>query len=604
MLKIDETSIGDMFFRTVAKRGSAPFMGRRRGPNDWPTETYDQVAAKVRHMGLGLLSLGVKPGDRVALFSPNRPEWGISDLGVLCIGAADAPIYATNSAEEARYIIEDSGAEICLAADGDQFNRVRSVLDDIPGLKYLVTFGELPADAKDDKRLLSIEQVYELGKAYEKPEEFDERLKAVKIEDLATLIYTSGTTGPPKGVMLTHRNFLANVHQAFDSHPDIFGSGDISLSFLPLSHSLERTAGWYLMVFVGGTIYYARDAKLVVEDMKEVRPQFFISVPRLFEKIYAGIKDKVSKASGTKQFMFNWSIKVGSEALPYTCFRKQPPLFLGWKLAIARKLVLRKLAVALGADRIKVLVSGGGPLAKEINEFFHTVGMVVHEGYGLTETTPVATVNSFDKLRFGSVGAPVDETEVRIAEDGEIMLRGPQIMKGYWGKPEATAEVLDSDGWFATGDIGVFEDGYLYITDRKKDLIITAGGKNIAPQNIENALVLDPFVDKVATIGDRRPFLSALLVPAFEKLEEWARERNLPANDRAKLITHPDVLALYQGILDKFNKTVARVEQIKKFRLMDHEFSQETGELTPTMKLKRKVVAQRYADVIESMYQS
>jgi long-chain acyl-CoA synthetase len=422
-------------------------------------------------------------------------------------------------------------------------------------------------------------------------------------EDTATLIYTSGTTGPPKGVMLTHRNFLSNVLQAEHSHPNVFEARkDILLSFLPLSHSLERCAGWYLPMHYGCCVYYAESMLTVVDNMKEIRPHYAVSVPRLFEKIHAGVHEKVARTSPLKRKLFSWAVGVGDRRLDHSLENRPVPLALDLQHRLADALVLSKLRAALGLDRIKVFVSGGAPLAANINRFFHAIGVTVHEGYGLSETTPILTVNSFGATRLGTVGRAVEETEIRIADDGEIVVRGPQVMKGYHNQPEATREVLDQQGWFFTGDIGVLEDGFLRITDRKKNILITAGGKNVSPQNIEFALQAMPHVGQAVVLGDRRPFLAALIVPAFETLEPWARQHGIGFASREELVAHPEVRAHFETAVAAVNRDLARVEQVKKFALLPREFGQGTGELTPTLKVRRKVVLEMYKAQVEAMY--
>ncbi len=529
--------------------------------------------------------------------------WAVADLAALCTGATDVPIYATNSATECEYILNDSGSKVCFVGSAQHLATIQSVRARVPSLRHVIAMA--PMEGDDAEGVLSLSAAMALGVESSAPDKRKACLEELGPEDVATLIYTSGTTGPPKGVMLTHRNFLANVLQAEHSHPGIFEFGkDILLSFLPLSHSLERTAGWYLPMYCGCTIYYAESMLTVVDNMKELRPHFAVSVPRLFEKIYDGVKEKVAKAPPLKQKLFAWAVDVGSRSLDYTLENRPMPFLLGLQHKLAKKLVLSKLPPALGLDRIKVFVSGGAPLAAHIARFFHSIGVTVHEGFGLSETTPILTVNGFGTTRFGTVGKAVEDTEIRIAEDGEILVRGPQIMKGYHNQPEATREVLSEDGWLATGDIGVLEDGYLRITDRKKSIIITAGGKNISPANLEAALFTKPHIGQVIVIGDRKPYLTALIVPTFETLEPWAGNHGISWSTREELVANPKVMKLFEDAVAEVNSTLARVEQIKKFTLLGREFTQTTGELTPTLKVKRKVVLQMYADRIEEMYRN
>lgn len=600
MLTIPHRHIPEVFYRNTARFGSQPFLGFKEN-GAWKTWSWTEVENKVKTLAWALLALGVDKGDYVAIFAPNGPMWAVSDLAALSVGATDVPIYATNSAGECEYILNDSGSKVCFAGTAEHLEKIQSIRAKVPSLTHVIALGPMKGDQAPG--VLTLQAAMKLGAEFSDKARLDTRLSGIDPEDVATLIYTSGTTGPPKGVMLTHRNFLANVIQAERSHPTTFEQGkDILLSFLPLSHSLERTAGWNLPLYMGCTIYYAESMLTVVDNMKELRPHFAVSVPRLFEKIYDGVNEKVAKAPPLKKKLFAWAVETGSQSLDYSLENKPMPLLLNLKYALAKKLVLGKLPPALGLDRIKVFVSGGAPLAAHINRFFHAIGVTVHEGYGLSETTPILTVNGFGSTRFGTVGKVVEGTEVTIAEDGEIVVRGPQVMKGYHNQPEATREVLTEDGWFHTGDIGVFEDGYLRITDRKKNIIITAGGKNISPQNLESALSAKPHVGQVVVIGDQRPYLTALIVPTFETLEPWAREKGLAFASRAELVALPDVLKHYDDAVAEMNKEFARVEQIKKITLLDHEFSQATGELTPTLKVKRKVVLQMYAGEIEAMY--
>lgn len=598
MLNIKEKSVSEIFFSKVKEKGNKPFLARKIH-GKWEYLSYIDVEKRVRNLGLALISMGVEPQDRVAIFSPNRPEWVISDLAILSIGAIDVPIYATNSAQECEYILSHSESKICLVSNQELFDKIYSVKGRLPLLKKIITFEKVNTSDHD---VLSLDEAYRIGEAYEAKQDFDERMARIALEDTATIIYTSGTTGPPKGVMLTHKNFLSNIYQALASHPGIFDEGDRSVSFLPLSHSLERTAGYYLLMKAGVTIHYAESIQTVVDNMKEIKPHFVVSVPRLFEKIHAGIIEKVEKAPPLKKRLFYWAVSVGDKVVDYRISGKAIPLPLLAQYLIAKRLVLDKLKDAIGCTNIKVFVSGGAPLSVEINRFFHAIGVTVHEGFGLTETTPITNVNTFKDFRFGTVGKPVADTEIKIAEDGEILIRGPQVMKGYYKDEEATKEAFTEDGFFKTGDIGEIVDGFLKITDRKKNIIITAGGKNITPANIEFAMLSSKYISQAMVIGDRRPYLTMLIVPNFEILLEWAKENGVEASSREELVKNEKVIKLYEKIVEETNQQFAQVERIKKFTLLPEEFSQATGELTPTLKLKRKEVLKKYADIIEQMY--
>jgi long-chain acyl-CoA synthetase len=427
------------------------------------------------------------------------------------------------------------------------------------------------------------------------------RAAEVQPADLATLIYTSGTTGDPKGVMLLHSNITSNVaavRQVFH----VFAQDDVALSFLPLCHIFERMAGYYMMLDVGATIAYAESVEAVPANMAEVRPTLMCSVPRLYEKIYARVQEKVAGDPPARQKIFRWAVGVGRRLFRHRWERTSPGLLDRLQGALADKLVFGKIRERTGG-RLKLFVSGGAPLSREINEFFGAVGLQIVEGYGLTETSPVITCNRPDRFKPGTVGLPLPGLEVKIAEDGEILTRGPHVMKGYYNKPEATAEAIGGEGWFHTGDVGVIDaDGFLTITDRKKDLIVTSGGKNIAPQPIENVIKNSPLVGEVVMIGDRRNFPSALLVPNFEVLERWAREKGLSYSSREELVQRPEVVALYEQTVKELTPHLAGFERIKKLALLAREFTLESGELTPTLKVKRRVIEKKYKDVIDNIY--
>lgn len=599
-MDIAERNIPEVFFKNVALHGSHPFLGYKEH-GAWKTWSWIDVKAKVLSLARALIRMEVGKGDHVAIFSPNCPMWAVCDLATLSTGAIDVPIYATNSAAECEYILNDSQCKVCFVGTAEHLQTILSIRHNVPTLTHVVAMYAMAGD--DGEGVTALHAAVDLGAGLSEPGQLDARLQDLGPEDTATLIYTSGTTGPPKGVMLTHHNFLANVLQAEHSHPGIFKARvDVLLSFLPLSHSLERTAGWYLPMHYGCCIYYAESMLTVVDNMKELRPHFAVSVPRLFEKIFDGVHQKVAAAKPLKKALFSWSVNVGTRCLDYTLNNRPVPLLLALQHRLADKLVLSKLRAALGLDRIKVFVSGGAPLAAHINRFFHSIGVTVHEGYGLSETTPILTVNGFGTTRLGTVGKAVEDTEVRIAKDGEIVVRGPQVMQGYHNQPEATREVLDPDGWFYTGDIGVLDDGFLRITDRKKNILITAGGKNISPQNIEFALLERSLVGQAMVVGDRRPYLTVLIVPNFESLEPWAKAQGISFSSREELVTHHRVVAHFEAQLAEVNKGMARVEQVKKITVLGHEFTQATGELTPTLKVRRKVVLEMYRKEIEAMY--
>ncbi len=589
-------SIGGVFKAQTEKYGDRTMMKHKVG-GAWKEISWNQFYSRAGNLGLGLMSLGIQPGDRVAIFSANSPRWQMSDVAVLSIGAADVPLYATITARQSQYIISDSGSRVIFVGTEDHMDRVLEVKDDLPELMKIVTMDNTEADDPD---VITFDGLIELGEEYADKEEFDRRLEAVKPDDLCSIVYTSGTTGNPKGVMLTHDNLLSNIRTA--SSLIKVDDNDVCLSFLPLSHVLERMSGYYTSVFNGVTIVHAQSIDTLVDDLADIRPHWMVSVPRLYEKVHAGVLANVESESEFKQKVFKWAVGVGGEVSKLTVNHKPIPFGLKIKHKIADKLVFSKIYEKMGG-RLRFFVSGGAPLAKEIAEFFNAMGILILEGYGLTETSPILTCNLPDALRFGSVGRTIPDVEIKIADDGEILARGPNIMKGYWNRPEETAEALEG-GWFHTGDIGHFDDDrFLHITDRKKDLIVTAGGKNVAPQNIENTLKLNKYIEQVCVIGDKRKYLSALIVPSFDELEAWARREGLAFDECADLLTDDRVDKLYRDILAQALVEFDRHERIVKFTLLSEEMTEASGLLTPTLKVKRKVVTDRYGEHIEQMYE-
>jgi len=563
----------------------------------WRNISSEEFRRSVEELCLGLRALGVEKGERVAILSENRPEWIFADFAVLALGAADSPIYSTLTPQQVLYILNDSEARVVFVSNLAQARKITQVRSEAKHLKHVIQMDEAPLEGN-----LSFDEVRAKGRlALEKaPEAARTLASGVRPDDLATLIYTSGTTGDPKGVMLTHSNLVSNVLAAGRLFEGL-GPEDIALSFLPLSHIFERTAH-YVLLRSGITIAYAEGFDKVPQNMVEVRPTIMVSVPRLYEKMYARINEKVAADPPLRQRVFRWALAVGREAFHHRAKRTTPGAWLKLRLALADRLVFAKIRERTGG-RLRLFISGGAPLAREIAEFFGAAGFLILEGYGLTETSPVITANFPDDFKPGSVGKPLPGVEVKIADDGEILTRGPHVMKGYFKKPEATAEAVDKDGWFHTGDIGVFDQaGFLIITDRKKDLIVTSGGKKIAPQPIENRLKADKFITEVVMVGNKRNFACALLIPNFDSLETWARDSGLGFKDRLELVARPEVIAHYERIIEAHNADLAQFEKIKKIILLPKEFSLETGELTPTLKVKRRVVEQKYKDLVDGMY--
>jgi long-chain acyl-CoA synthetase len=544
-----------------------------------------EVARRVAGLAQGLAALGVGKGDRVALLCGDRPEWHIVDFAALHLGAIDVPIYPTLLPGQVRSILVDSGARAVIAENGEQLAKVLEVRAACPDLEHvLVIDGEAPPGV-DTLGARTVDLPQEEGERF-----LESRRPGAQPDDLATLIYTSGTTGEPKGVMLTHDNFVFDSTSSVSVMP--WPGGETALAFLPLTHVLERLVD-YNYFLQGLNIAYCGILE-TGDAMRRIRPHLLTAVPRFYEKVYERVMHEVSHGPKVKRSLFRSALRVGIDSV--RTGRK------GIRYRLFNLLVYGKVRAALGG-RLRFTISGGAPLPVFIGEFFHAVGVNVLEGYGLTETSPVITVNRFDHCRLGTVGPPIPGVEVRIAADGEVLTRGRHVMKGYWNKPEDTAAILDADGWLATGDIGELDaEGFLRITDRKKDILVTAGGKNVAPQPIEGQLASSSLVENAVLFGDRMPYIVALIVPAFEALEAWARQRQISVPDRTALLRKPEVVAAYQEIVDAANAGLARFETVKKFRLVAQPFTISGGQLTPTLKVKRRVIAQRYASVLEEMY--
>jgi len=554
-----------------------------------------EFESRVRHLSLGFRALGLRPGDKAVIFSENRPEWVMTDFAVLCAGGITVPIYPSLMPEQVKYIINDSDAQIVVCSNRELWLKVEAVRKDLPKVRSFVMIDEeAPAG------LLTLGEVAAKGRpaAEAEPGTFVTQAMAVKPGDVASIIYTSGTTGPPKGAMLTHWNFVSNS-LALDAVTD-FNRTDTILSFLPLSHVLERMTT-FSFIYKGASIAYAETIDTVAENLLEVRPTIMVSVPRLFDKIYNKVMDTILAGPGVKKGIFFWALGVGKKVSARKLAHQPIPRWLAVRSALAHRLVFRKILEKTGG-RVKFFVSGGAPLAKDIAEFFHAIGLVILEGYGLTETSPVLACNTFDKLRFGTVGEPVPGVEIQIAPDGEILARGPNVMKGYYRKEAETREAMEG-GWFHTGDIGHLDaDGFLVITDRKKDLIITAGGKNVAPQPIENLLRTNPYILNAVVVGGNRKFISALIVPNFEKLEPYAQASRIPFRDRAELCHREEILSFMLAEVNRSTPDLASYERIKKIVLLDRDFELESGEITPTLKVKRNFVEQKYKPLIDELY--
>ena len=561
--------------------------------------SHRTLAERVRRAALGLRAIGVPRGAKVALLSENRPEWAIADYACLTSGITDVPIYPTLPAEQMAYILKDAGVVAIFVSTAQQAEKVAQVRGELPALRTVIAFDGAALPGVD----LSLAALEEKGKAAENATtlaQYKADALSVRPDDIATLIYTSGTTGEPKGAMLSHGNITSNVVAVQAVIP--FRSDDVSLSFLPLSHILERMFD-FLMFHVGVSIAYVESIDTIIQNIGEVRPTIVVSVPRIYEKIYARVLESALAGSAIKRGIFLWAKGIGERWSAEMQAGRVVRGWLGFQYGIADRLVFSKLRDRVGG-RLRYFVSGGAPLAPEINSFFYAAGLLILEGYGLTETSPVIAVNTPEHNRIGTVGRPILGVQVRIADDGEILSRGPHIMKGYYNRPDATRDAIDAEGWFHTGDIGVLEDGYLRITDRKKDIIVTAGGKNIAPQPIENQIKTNKFVLQAVMIGDKRKFPILLVVPNFDQLGAWAKAKGLAFTDNASLIALPDVKAKMEQETLAGLQGLAHFEQPKKVGLLASDFTIDSGELTPTLKVKRRVVDKRYKALIDKLYDS
>lgn len=588
----------DMFAKAARIHNKPDALNFKRDGR-WHAISSTEAMRRTRSIALGLHALGVRHGDRVAILSENCPEWTLADRGCLSAGAVDVPIYSTQTPGQVRYILNDSGARVLFIQHDAAFARVKDAIQDCPALQHIVFFhAEEIADAKQ----LTLAELEERGHTLDEgqPDLFNELVRAIRPEDLATIIYTSGTTGDPKGVMLSHTNLVTNL---LDTSGHLsFNKSDVVLSVLPLSHVFERGA-MYMYAHHGMSVYFAESIDRIADNMREVRPTIMIAVPRLFEKIYARIKERAAQGGRVKSSMLAWAVETGKARARRTLAGERVPLGLSLKYKFASRLVFAKWHEAMGG-RLRLFISGGAALPEEIGWTFAGAGLPIVQGYGLTETSPVISASTLEENRIGTVGRPIKHVEVRIASDGEIEVRGPNVMRGYYNKPDETAKVFTPDGWFKTGDIGSLDaDGFLRITDRKKELFKTSGGKYIAPQLIEGRIKRSRFVAQVVLIGDGRRFPAALIVPDMSQLRSYAELKKIDARTPAELCAHPRIINLFERQIETANADLAQFERVKRFALLERELTIESGELTPTLKIKRRVINEKYRDVIEKLYE-
>lgn len=588
----EKLNLVQVFSKSVSNYSDKVFYQFKKA-GEWRSLTYAEFRDKVYAAAAVLQKLGVQAGDKVSFLSENRVEWAILDYACLHLQVVDVPIYPSLLENQIEFIVNNCDAKLIVASNPMQAEKLQNIKSKLPNVKeYMILEGE--AEGFHDFWNM-------VNEASESKPDFSDVGAKIDADDVCTLIYTSGTTGFPKGVMLTHWNFYSNILGGLKVLP--VDHTDKFLSFLPLSHVFERMVGHYLPMVIGAEIAYAESIDLISQNMGEIHPTIMASVPRLYEKMHSKILGGVEEGSGAKRKIFFWAIEQGKKMLELKSRKASIPWGLQKKFGLADKLVFSKLKTALGGH-IRFFVSGGAPLSKEVGEFFAFANILILEGYGLTETSPVITVNPFEGYKFGSPGQTIPDVEVVIADDGEILTRGPHVMKGYYKNEEATKEVIDDENWFHTGDVGFLdEDGFLFITDRKKNLIVTSGGKNIAPQPIEGLIASSKYVDQIVVIGDRRKFCSAVIVPAAEAIEALTENLKLERKEYPEMLKEQKILDAIRNEIDRVSTDLASYETIKKFLLIPEPFTIESGELTPTLKVKRRVVEEHYAEQIDGLYE-
>ena len=592
-------TISQMFLGTT-ERCSDKKLFYYKKDNDWVGLNGKDILITVEDISFALRSLGIEANSNVAIISNNSPKWAMCDYGIICSTMSTVTIYPTLISNQVEFILQNSNSKLIFVENQEQLEKVNNVKSNCEDLKYIVVLDD--SCKRESNDIMNFVTFLDKGKDFSQNCDisFSDMVNSVKEDDILTIIYTSGTTGVPKGVVLTHKNLLSNVEATLKVAE--FTNNETFLSFLPLSHVLERMGGHYTPFTIGATIYYAENMETIADNMVESSPTIVVCVPRVFEKIHAKFMQGIKSAPKIRQNLFYWALNVGSKYSNLKVSKQKIGFFLSLKHKIADKLIYSKVKARFGGE-IKFFVSGGAPLSKHLAEFFAAVDITILEGYGLTETSPVLTVNSPTDLKFGYVGKPLFNVNIKIADDGEILAKGPNIMTKYYRNEEATSEVFDSDGWFHTGDIGIIdEDGFLKITDRKKSLIVTSGGKNIAPAPIELKLATSSFIEQVHVIGDKRNFLTALIVPNFDALTSFLKNNGSDLKDPNALVDHSDVIELFNNEVDIAMSEFSNYEKIKKFTLLTEPFSIEKGEMTPKMSIVKKVVEQNYSELINKMY--
>ncbi|HET9735079.1 MAG TPA: AMP-binding protein [Burkholderiales bacterium] len=601
MKAIEHGSVARLFWHGVQTRGPQVIL-RQKELGIWRAVTWTELGRAAREVGMGLVALGLQPGEVASIQSNTNREWVYADLGILGAGGVSNGIYPTDAAAQAEYLLADSGSVAVFVEDEEQLDKILEVRERLPKLRKIIVFDMEGLRDFDDAQVMSLEALRALGADYDDKHEgvWDKRLASRKPEDLAILVYTSGTTGKPKGAMISHRNILVTVDGYQEAFPQ--GPEDERMAFLPLCHIAERLGGQYHSIYAGAVLNFVENPETVPENVREIAPTVFTAVPRVWEKFYSGVQIRLREAGALQQRAYALAIGVGYRVAALKEARKPVPAGLRFAFWLARVLVLNNIRKVVGVHRTKVCVTGAAPISPDLIRWYMALGVEMYEVWGQTESCGAITSNPAGRVKPGSIGPQMAHAQVKLSPENELLARGPCVFMGYLNQPEKTAETL-KDGWLHTGDVGkVDEEGFFYITDRMKDIIITAGGKNITPSEFENQLKFSPYITDAVVIGDRRPYLVALVMVDHENVEKFAQDHAIPFTNYASLCRRPEIIALIQGEIDKVNQRFARVEQVKKFRLLETKLTAEDEELTPTMKLKRKLVNEKYKDLVESMY--
>ncbi len=597
----DEDTVPRMF-RDGARRRADRVILRQKELGIWKSTTWRELEAIVREIGMGLASLGYAPGEVVSILSNTKREWMYADLAALCAGGVVNGIYPTDAAAQCEFLLADSGSVYAFVEDDEQLDKVLEVRERLPALRRIFVFDMEGLHDLDDAQVMSLDALRALGREHDakNPGEWDRRIEARKPDELAILVYTSGTTGRPKGAMISHRNIVLTCKAYQQAFPQ--GEDDERMAFLPLCHIAERVGGEYHAIYAGAVLNFVENPDTVPENVREISPTVFTAVPRVWEKFYSGVLIRIREAGALQQWAYKVAIGIGYRQAKLREQRQPVPAGLALAFWLARVLVLNNVRKVIGVHRAKVLVTGAAPISPDLLRWYMALGLEMYEVWGMTESCGAVTANPAGRAKPGTIGPQMSHAEVKLSPEGELLVRGPTVFMGYLNQPEKTAETL-KDGWLHTGDVGrVDEEGYFSITDRMKDIIITAGGKNITPSEFENQLKFSPYITDAVVIGDKRPFLVAIIMIDHENVEMYAQERAIPFSNYASLCRRPEIQELIQGEIDKANRLFARVEQVKKFRLLETKLTAEDEELTPTMKLKRKLVNEKYKDLIEEMY--